>query len=242
MKSFKKRFSGILLILLVCFGIASCKKKSDPSPSSSSTNNSNNNSNTTSNAAFYFVGSFGGSPVSYQESVNGFIDAAFSSSNTEYVNATSTTNYYYSVGTYWSIFSIVNMNSVESQPFSIAYNYTDVNVQYSTPSYAQVNSLFPLVKSTAFSVVNASNSNGDYTNGWLVTLQDAKGINWSTATSPSNQTNSYVTLTSKADTTANGEPFMRVKGSLSCTLYDSVGTAKVLTGNFVHLMVSYNSF
>jgi hypothetical protein len=241
MKSFKKRFSSTLFILLICIGIASCQKKSDPSPSSSS-NNNNNNSNTTSNAAFYFVGTFGGSPVSYQESVNGFLDGAFSSSNTEYINATNTTNYYYYVGTEWSILSYVNSNLVESQPFTIAYNYTDVNVQYSTPSYAQVNSLFPIAKSTAFSVVNSNNSNGDYTNGWLVTLQDVKGINWSTATSPATQTNSYVTLTSKADTTANGEPMMRVKGSLSCTLYDSVGTAKVLTGNFVHLMVSYNSF
>ena len=106
-----------------------------------------------------------------------------------------------------------------------------MNVSYSTPSYTQVNNLFPIAKSTAFSIVNSNNTNGDYTNGWVVSLQDVKGINWSTDTNPATQTNSYVTLTSKADTTTNGTPMMRVKGSLSCTLYDSVGTAKVLTGN-----------
>jgi|GEM_PF-5251010 hypothetical protein len=240
MKSSSNKVRKSAIVLLILISLFSCaKKKSDPTPS-----NTNNNNTTTPAPAFYFTGTFGGSPISYQESVNGFLDGAFSGSGTEYVTgANSTTaNYYYNVGTQWSIFKIVNSNPVESQPFSIGYNYTDMNVSYSTPSYAQVNSLFPIAKSTTFSIVNTSNSNGDYTNGWVVNLQDVKGVNWSTATSPSTQTNSYVTLTSKNDTTANGSPLMRVKGSLSCTLYDSVGTAKVLSGNFVHLMVSYNGF
>jgi hypothetical protein len=209
----------------------SCSKKDEPTPSS--------NQNPTS---FYFKGKLGDSTFNFFNDVNNMYSGFNSESQ---VFADASTNYNrivkFEEGAMWSRVDYnISPPDTEYHLFMLYLKTIDIaDDNYDFPVKSDLDNIYTIGKNTLFSV-ESLNYPYEKSDGWSLMVYDSKGEAWSTYSTTPNQSNSYVNIVSRNNVNIpSGGSAYCIKGDLSCTVYNSTGQSKLLTGEFYQIVSDY---
>lgn len=233
--STKSILTAPLLFLMGVLFITSCKKKNDdPAPAPVVVKPP-----VSSVPAYYFDGSFGDTKMSYKEGVNNYYTGSVSSSVETYDNATDESTYHFSEGGTWTKIIYHGFNPpTMSDGFSIVYNkiLSDID-PYKFPTQADLDAMYPIGTSKLFSTT----STGSYENdGWRISILDNAGKSWDSYYPSGDQSESFVTISSRGSEVINKNKVFSLTGSFSCKVYDEDGNSKVFSGKFYQIFSDYS--
>jgi hypothetical protein len=204
----KKYITGILILSLGIF--ISCKKKKDdvtPAPSANAIT-----------ADYYIQANIGGTVKTFQRNVNSYFNGAGGS-----LTAGSTGSAINQYTSTFAKYSIGGGLSVANDNLTVGFNLNSQDAQ--STDY------------TAFFVTGAKAyvATEDDLNGVFIDWVDESGATWSTA--GGSQSGSVFTITALGSTVLNSTNYNWVKATFNCTLYNSVGSSKIVTGGLLKGLV-----
>lgn len=201
----KKILSTLLLGSLI---LVSCKKE-DPAPTPETPTPTPTTPSVSASSAPQFTGSLDGTSLSY---TSGCFVGYYSGGNVASSPDPSTFNYSFEL--YDS--SFVSVIKISKGTLTVP------NGGY--PDNSTFGSFFPIADSSY---------DPSLLNGVEVSMMDGNGVEWSTKNGSADQSGSTFKILDRVEGTYNGDYQVKVKISLSCKLYDSLGNVKNLSNAII---------